>query len=60
MNAHSPVQADAATVRSFVQVLHVQAARALAGADRPGLLQLVRVHPAREGAFPKLGMAVER
>lgn len=52
MNAHSPVQADAVTVRSFVQVLHEQAARALAAADRPGLLQLVRVHPAREGAVP--------
>lgn len=50
MNARSPVQANSATLRSFVQVLHGQAARALAGADRPGLLQLVRVHPAREGA----------
>ena len=52
MNAHSPVQTDAATVRSFVQAIHRQAARALAGAQRPGMLQLVRVHPARAGAVP--------
>ena len=52
MNAHTPIQADAATVRTFLDLLHAQAARALYGAKRPGLLQLVRVHPARVGAVP--------
>jgi hypothetical protein len=39
-------------VRRFANILHAQAARALAGADRPGLLQLVRVHSSHTGAVP--------
>jgi putative DNA primase/helicase len=42
----SDLQADPAVVRAFFEAIHDQAARALNGANDPGLLQLVRVHPA--------------
>jgi hypothetical protein len=40
------LQVDPATVHEFLEIIHAQAARALEGADQPGLLQLVRIHPA--------------
>src|SRR3712207_6109660 len=44
----APVQVDEATVRAFVETFHKHTAHALAGASQPGLLQLVRLHPADE------------
>src|SRR5687768_10147894 len=41
---------DARAVRSFISIIHTHAAGALAGAHRPGLLQLVRIHPESETA----------
>src|SRR5689334_1933481 len=37
---------DAATVRHVLEIIHTQAACALHGAERPGYLQLVVIHPA--------------
>ena len=41
-----PITADPAVVRVFVETIHAAAATAFKGADRPGLLQLGRIHPA--------------
>src|SRR5215208_1361068 len=50
MNAHvPPIKADEGTVRAFLQIIHERAESALKGADRPGYLQLVAIHPASEG-----------
>lgn len=47
MNMHSGnLQADPAVVRAFLEIINGQAARALHGAEQPGLLQIVRMHPA--------------
>ena len=49
MNAHAvPLKADEATVRTFLEIIHRQAAHALQGLDQPGDLQLVRIHPGSE------------
>ena len=40
MNASAPGLVSAATVRAHIEILHAQAARALNGAERPGVLQL--------------------
>ena len=40
MNASAPGLVSAATVRAHIELLHAQAARALNGAERPGVLQL--------------------
>src|SRR3954447_23638401 len=46
MNAHAfPVRADEATVRTFLDIVHQQAAHALQIFDQPGDLQLVCIHP---------------
>lgn len=52
MNASSPPIADPIAVRAFCEVIHNAAAVALEGANRPGMLQLVRIHPADEKAIP--------
>src|SRR6476620_6263575 len=36
---------DPATVRRFIEVIHDHAARATSGVEKPGVLQLVRIHP---------------
>lgn len=41
---HLPL-VDAETVRAFVEIIHVAAARALKGVREPGMLQLVRIPP---------------
>jgi hypothetical protein len=46
VNANAPGLVDAATVRAHLELVHDHAARALNGADRPGFLQLDRIHPA--------------
>ena len=43
MNASAPGLVSAATVRAHIELLHAQAARALDGAERPGVLQLVSI-----------------
>src|SRR4051794_3936612 len=46
MNAHAfPVRADEATVRTFLDIIHQQAARALEDFDQRGSLQLVCIDP---------------
>src|SRR3954471_14577475 len=46
MNAHAfPLRADERTVRTFLEIIHERAAHALQIFDRPGELQLVRIHP---------------
>lgn len=45
MNAHTSVKASEAEVRRFFQVLHDAAAKAFAGVDNPGLLNLCRLFP---------------
>src|SRR5215207_3432218 len=42
---HAPALVDEATVGKFLGVIHEQAASALNGAPRPGLLQLTRLSP---------------
>src|SRR4051812_23553215 len=44
MNATAAL-VDTAEVRAFMELVHAQAARALEGATRPGVLQLVSIHP---------------
>lgn len=44
----APLAADPAVVRSFIEAFHSMAATALNGARNPGMLQLVRIHPADE------------
>ena len=39
------VAVDKEIVRKFLSLIHEQAARALNGIERPGLLQLTRIHP---------------
>lgn len=52
MNAHvPPIVADEATVRAFIALVNSHAARALHGAENPGLLQLSRAHPAMPKDF---------
>ena len=48
MNARTGLAADAAVVRAFVERIHAAAAAAFAGVNQPGMLQLVRIHPALE------------
>jgi RepB DNA-primase N-terminal domain len=38
-------QVDAATVRQFIEIICAHAAQVINGADRPGVLQLCRIHP---------------
>ncbi len=44
-------QVDPAAVRAFVEMIHGVAGAAFQGADRPGMLQLVRIHPAGGAAL---------
>ncbi|MGU3537740.1 hypothetical protein [Methylobacterium sp. A54F] len=46
MSDAAAIAADPAAVRAFLEVIHSAAAAALEGAHRPGLLQLVEIHPA--------------
>jgi hypothetical protein len=39
------VQADATTVRQFIEIISAHAAQIMNGADRTGVLQLCRIHP---------------
>lgn len=48
MTAGSPLAADPAVVRAFVERLHAHAAAAFADVHQPGMIQLVRIHPASE------------
>ncbi|MCJ2065189.1 RepB family DNA primase [Methylobacterium sp. J-088] len=52
MNAQAPLVADRAVVRTFVERIHAHAAAAFAGIHQPGMLQLVRIHPATEDTLP--------
>ena len=46
MNANTPhPHLDPAVVREGLEIIHRQAASALVGVERPGYLQLVRIHP---------------
>jgi len=47
-----PIEVDEATVHKFVSLIHEQAARALNGVERPGYLQLTRLHPMDEKPVP--------
>src|SRR5262245_34305298 len=42
----------ASTVREFLHIVVAQAKAALTGMERPGLLQLSRLHPTSETLFP--------
>ena len=42
------VQADATTVRQFIEIISAHAAQIINGADRTGVLQLCRIHPLDE------------
>jgi hypothetical protein len=42
----------ASTVREFLQIISDQAKAATAGIERPGLLQMSRLHPASEQLVP--------
>ncbi|WP_342111624.1 hypothetical protein [Methylobacterium sp. SI9] len=46
MNASAPPLVDPAVVRSFLERIHTAAAAAFEGVQQPGMLQLVRIHPA--------------
>jgi len=46
------VAVDEETVRKFVSLIHEQAARALNGIERPGVLQLTRLHPLDKKLVP--------
>src|SRR6476659_2007629 len=47
------VQADATTVRQFIEIISAHAAQIINGADRTGVLQLCRIHPLDEnGVVP--------
>ncbi|KQO49938.1 DNA-primase RepB domain-containing protein [Methylobacterium sp. Leaf85] len=46
MNASPPLAADPVAVHAFCETVHNAAAVALEGANRPGMMQLVRIHPA--------------
>ncbi|GJE10080.1 DNA-primase RepB domain-containing protein [Methylobacterium longum] len=62
MIASSSSLVDDRTVRAFLEILHAHAARALDGVNKPGLLQLVPIHPSGPAA-PSLRFdigAVER
>jgi hypothetical protein len=49
MNANTPhPHLDPAVVREGLEIIHRHAAAALAGVERPGYLQLVRIHPVDE------------
>lgn len=52
MTAPAPAT-DPAAVRAFLTMVHGVAANALKGADRPGVLQLVRIHPADESVLTR-------
>lgn len=47
----APITADAEAVRAFFEAFHSMAATALDGARDPGMVQLVRIHPADEKAL---------
>jgi Virulence-associated protein E/RepB DNA-primase from phage plasmid len=47
MNIHSPIQADEASVRTFMERVQDFAAKAFEGWDDPGYLQLVSIYPDR-------------
>src|SRR5262249_11712863 len=44
----------ASTVREFLHIIVAQAKAALAGIEKPGLLQLSRLHPTSETLVPSL------
>lgn len=46
MNASAPPLVDPVAVRSFLERIHAAAATAFDGVQQPGMLQLVRIHPA--------------
>jgi putative DNA primase/helicase len=48
-----PPLPDAAMIRAHIEAHHAQARRALEGAPKPGVLQLVTIHPHMEGATTK-------
>ncbi len=52
MNASAPLVADRRLVRTFLERIHAHAAAAFAGVHQPGMMQLVRIHPANEDTLP--------
>ena len=48
MTAGTALSADPVVVRAFVERIHAAAASAFEGVAQPGMLQLVRIHPALE------------
>ena len=48
MNQHVPGHIDRATIRAFLTIISERAQAALKGANDPGYLQLVRIHPDAE------------
>jgi hypothetical protein len=51
------VQADATTVRQFIEIISAHAAQIMNGADRTGVLQLCRIHPLDEKSADRVSVS---